>query len=241
MSDIFLGIEEFGGMVPNFRYVWISGRYGSGKTMFSVAFAAWLVAQGYAEGVCANFPTILAPETIPTPLVNRVIIIDEASKFLASGKNSIQYTAYLRKFKQIYILPSVFSPHPRLCNIAVERVFNAYVVGLPFWLFEWSALGGRKKFGGKFIMWRPLRMIGTYDTDFVPDTDGGILEAEHATEKWWIEQQNKRLGKKTNEPKIDNQEPNQIDDLIDAQIVAAQAVTNAAENIADSARRIRKR
>ncbi len=240
MSDIFIGIEEFGGMVPNFRYCWVSGRYGSGKTMFSVAFSAWLVAQGYADGVCANFPNALSPSDIPVPLTRRVIIIDEASKFLTSGKNSIQYTAYLRKFQQIYILPSVFAPHPRLCNIAVERVFNGYVVGAPFWLFEWSALGGRKKFGGKFVMWRPLRMIGTYDTEFVPDTDGGILAAEHQTEALWVEQQNKRLGRKSVE-KITSSEPDQMDDFTDAQITAARAVTNAAESIEDSARRIRRK
>ena len=153
--------------------------------MFSVGMSARLVSEGFADGVITNFPCILAPQMIPVPLVKKVVIIDEASRFIAGGKQSIQYTAFLRKYQQIYILPSVFPPHPRLCNITVERVFNGYVVGLPFWLFEWNALGGRKRYGGKFVMWRPLRLIGSYDPEFIPDDDNGIMEAELATEAFF--------------------------------------------------------
>jgi len=244
MKGLFLGSEEFTLMLANNRYVHVAGRYGSGKTMFAVGMSALLVSLGYADGVVCNFPCILAPEKVPVPLVKKVVIIDEASRFIAGGKQSIQYTAFLRKYKQIYILPSVFAPHPRLCNISVERVFNGYVMGLPFWLFDWRAMGGRKRYGGKFVMWRPLRLIGTYDTEFIPDDDNGIMDAELETEKFFSKKvKNNNADTITkNETSPSNADNSEIfAEMVDAIHTNTAATADAAENIKDSTNRLRRR
>ena len=175
-SLTFLGANEFLEILSAFRVCKISGRYGGGKTALAVMLASWLLASGKVNTIVSNVPTVFNSPVV-TPLYNAAIILDESWQYLESRQDVLSYAAFLRKFNHFLILPTVFPIHRRLDFLDVQRVFNAYSVGFPLWVYRWALSMGKVREVGYFSVWKPTAVFGLFDTEYVPGDDGGISDA----------------------------------------------------------------
>lgn len=174
----FAGADEFLGMLHAFRICWLSGRFGGGKTSLAVILAAKLLADGKVDTVVSNFSTSLSSD-VPSAggLYNSAIVLDESWIYLDDRSSVTTYAAFVRKFNHYLILPSVWPPHNRFTFLSVQRVWNAYVVGLPAWVYRWQLGMKSVKEKGYFAVFNPSAVFGMYDTEYVPVDDGGISDA----------------------------------------------------------------
>ncbi|PJF32187.1 MAG: hypothetical protein CUN51_00735 [Candidatus Thermofonsia Clade 1 bacterium] len=173
----FLLADAFLRMVANYRVVWLSGRFGGGKTSLAVWIAAWLVKNSYARRVVSNIPITGRVDPPPVPINDSVILLDESWMYVDSWNDVKAYAAFLRKANLYLLLPSVWAPHSRLRILECHRVFNGYVLSLPFWVYRWSLGMASISEKGYFALWMPHLVFGMYDTEYIPKDDGGIVDA----------------------------------------------------------------
>jgi hypothetical protein len=199
-DNFFFGAETFFALVTSVRHVWGAGFFGSGKTLLAVLLAAELVARGLVERVYSNIDikgkapieeyvsqggiyhsknlrrSFLEGERFP--IEDAAIVLDEAHLFLDTWKVAKDYMAALRKANLYMLMPSVWPPHLRLRSLEVRRTLNLYSFGVPGWWYQWSLTNGptiAEK--GTFLLWRPDRIFGVYNTADYPADDGGIIDA----------------------------------------------------------------
>lgn len=178
----FLNSETMWGNLTGFRTLWLSGRYGGGKTSLAIALGARLLKEGYADKIVANFPMIGRTYPVPVPLTNAVIILDEAWQYMKDGQAVEDYAAFLRKFNVYLIMPSVLDIHHSLRYLATWRVFNGEVIGLPMWFYRWKLFSRSMSDQGFWVAHRPHTIFGSYPTKgIVKGGDGGISKAIRAT------------------------------------------------------------
>lgn len=175
MRAQFIGASTFWGMLTNFRVLWLTGRYGAGKTSLAFLCAAKLLAEGYCEHVVSNIPCSFAsaPSALPRP---SAIVLDESWIYIEGRKDVYDYAGFVRKFNHYLLLPSVFPIHARLSYFSVQRVFNAYTMGIPAWWYRWNLRSKDVKENGYFGVLNPKSIFGHYPTDFVAGDDGGISD-----------------------------------------------------------------
>lgn len=173
--------SEFLLMLRNFRIVWLAGRFGGGKTAFATILAAYALSHGWVEDVIANYPCAIANPAPTPPVRNSLIILDESWQFARDSRAIQKYGAYLRKLGNFLILPSVFPVSSNLSLFRAERVFNAYVVGIPAWIWRWwlQQRGYTEK--GYFAVIRPHEVFPLYDSYSVDTSDGAIADLLSAT------------------------------------------------------------
>ena len=181
----------FWDMFLAYRVCWLMGRYGAGKTSLAVIMAAKLLAEKRVSKVISNIPlsfsTPIDTEII-TPIlaekkvmIDTGILLDEAWIYLEDRQSVMEYAGFVRKFNHFLLLPSVFPIHPRLSFFYVQRIFNGYTLGLPFWVYKWSISNRGVKENGTFAIQYPTAVFGHYPSDFVPGDDGNISVAVKAT------------------------------------------------------------
>lgn len=160
-------------MLLNFRVVWVTGRYGAGKTSLAFLCGAKLLAEGYAENVISNIPCSFGSgvDVLSRP---SAIILDESWIYIEGRQDVYDYAGFVRKFNHYLLLPSVFPVHARLSYFSVQRVFNAYTLGIPAWWYRWNLRSKDVKEQGYFGIFNPKAIFGHYPTDFVAGDDGGI-------------------------------------------------------------------
>ncbi|MEO5351048.1 MAG: hypothetical protein H7836_15605 [Magnetococcus sp. YQC-3] len=171
----FIGESTFWGMLQNFRVVWIRGRYGGGKTSLAFLIASKLIAEKTVDGLVSNIPATFSSsvEFLRRPCV---ILLDEAWMYVEGRGDVYDYAGFVRKFDHILLLPSVFSVHARLATFTVQRVFNAYSLGIPIWWYRWNLKDKDVKEHGYFGIQNPKAIFGHYPTKWVAGTDGGISD-----------------------------------------------------------------
>lgn len=170
-----------------FRVGLVTGRYGGGKTSLCVWWAHRLLSDGYASRVMSNIPLSLPGMRLACDYPRRpdhwepdsVVLYDEAWLELGQGSppSAVRsFLAYLRKDNCYLLLPSVLPMARQIVGLTVERVFNAYGVGLPFWFYFWELPRGQER--GTMIWWHPSRVWGWYDTDYKPTDRWFLYERE---------------------------------------------------------------
>jgi hypothetical protein len=184
----FVGGQLFWDMFLAYRVAWIMGRYGAGKTSLAVLMLGRLLAEGRVKYAISNIPidfsTTLTPGTpLFSDLQNAGLLLDEAWIYVDNRQSVLDYAAFIRKFNHFLLLPSVFPIHPRLSYFFVQRVFNAYTLGFPFWVYKWSINNKGIKENGTFAIQYPTAVFGHYPSDFVPADDGNISDAVTSTAK----------------------------------------------------------
>jgi len=182
MKAQFLGGQTFWETLKAFRVCWYRGRYGGGKTSLAVLCAARLLAEGTVENVVSNIPLSFSVPP-PEPFKDTAILLDESWIYLESRRDVVDYAGFVRKFNHYLLLPSVFPIHSRLSFFYVQRVFNAYSIGLPLWFFEWGIRDKVVKERGWFAILHPNSCFNHFPTNFVAGDDGGISDALVRTSK----------------------------------------------------------
>lgn len=176
----FFAANDFLEIFSAFRVVKIGGRFGGGKTALGVMLGAWLQSSGKVRKFVSNVPTVFN-SPLETPLYNAAIMLDESWQYLESRADVLAYAAFLRKFNHYLILPTIFPIHRRLDFFEVQRVFNAYAIGIPAWVYRWSLSMGKVHERGYFSVFNPHHVFGLFDTEYVPGDDAGIADALVAT------------------------------------------------------------
>lgn len=166
-----------------FRACWLRGRYGGGKTLLAVAMAARLLAEEKVNKVVSNIPLSFSVPPPENNLKDAAILLDESWIYINTRQDSLDYAAFVRKFNTYLLFPSVFPIHNRLSFFFVQRVFNAYSVGLPFWVYEYGIRDKVVKEKGLFALVNPTALFGHYPTLFVAGDDNGISKALKETSK----------------------------------------------------------
>lgn len=187
-----------------YRMVWISGRFGGGKTSLAVAIAQWLCAKSYARYIASNIKLLVGKEvgcvdaaelrriTCKGPVyTDTVILMDESWTIVGKGtgrKQVVDWLAYMRKGNNFLVMPSVLPLVSEVGVLRVERVFNGLGFGLPVWLYRWY-LGDHRRGGdrGWYAFLHPARVFGLYDTSAIPSEEFTIYDT-------WQEEEGDRLG-----------------------------------------------
>jgi len=172
-------MEAFVRMVQMYRYCWICGRYGGGKTTLALHLADKLIATKRYSTVIVNMPlnvgiepTITKDSRGLTEYRDSILILDEAGQFLdvaASPKKVREWFSYLRKRNQVVLMPSVMPIVRFATGFKCQRWFNGTAMGLPLWVYRWDLNLGAQKNNENFIWWNPARVFGVFDTQFEPD------------------------------------------------------------------------
>lgn len=180
-----------------YRMVWLSGRFGGGKTSLAIAIALWLTRRNYARYIASNIELAVGREVACVAAAelrrvscdgpvyrDTVILMDEAWITLGKGsgrKSVVDWLAYMRKGNNFLIMPSVLPLVPEVGVLRVERVFNGLAFGLPVWLYRWS-LGDHRKGGdrGWHLFSYPQRVFGLYDSTVIPSEDYKIYDTWEA-------------------------------------------------------------
>ena len=162
-----------------YRFVWISGRYGGGKTLLSVAFADALLRSGRVSRIFSNFPFKLSSPlpSSPDDIRDSCVIFDEAWLYFDSRSRNWSFVsavlAYLRKRNVYLLLPSVFPLDKRLRQVCAQRVaaFSRLLPGLP-WLYSFSVGWGVYSDRHFFLLF-PSRYFSLYDHLAIPSYEDG--------------------------------------------------------------------
>lgn len=186
-----------------YRMVWLSGRFGGGKTSLAVAVAVWLCQRNYARYIASNIKLALGREVarVSASELRRVscegpvyrdtvILMDEAWTVLGKGvgrKTVVDWLAYMRKGNNFLIMPSVLPLVNEVTVLRAERVFNGLQLGVPVWLYRWH-LGDYKRGGdrGWYVFHNPSSVFGLYDTLGIPSEEFTIYDT-------WKEEEDNRL------------------------------------------------
>lgn len=125
-------------IVGDYRLVWISGRYGGGKTLLAMEIAESFLKRGYR--LLTNIPCAWADDWDSVQLqddgrLRAVVIMDEAGLVLKYTEQLEAMCAYSRKMDCIYLFPS-FMPPVRFAQVVdLHSMFSLAHVLLPitFW------------------------------------------------------------------------------------------------------------
>ncbi len=168
--------SDFLPLLTAVRVLWLGGRFGGGKTALASILAAWLWYRGYVNDVVANYPLRFAnPNPVP-PIRDTAIVLDEAWQFARDSQAVFRYAGFMRKLGNFLLLPSVFPPHHRLAFFWCERIFNAYVIGIPAWVFRWHLSRMSHRESGLFVVINPHNVFELYDSLSVDVSDGEIAD-----------------------------------------------------------------
>jgi len=172
MKAGFFNHREFIWYVTNYKTLNIRGRYGSGKTLLSVALAYELWKQNYIKHILASFPMNGMKNQLDGIDGDFVMLLDEAGLILDSrefGRNaSKEWLKDLRKRKIILVLPSVIDVDKRFRQVVVQRIF---MFGNIFWIYRYQVGDGLGVEDGWFGLWKPSWYFGTYDTDYIVEDE----------------------------------------------------------------------
>lgn len=172
-----------------YRMLWLSGRFGGGKTSLAIMIAIALCSKGYARYIASNVPLFvgrevrrvdlkrlreLGPDGKPV-VQHTVIILDEAWQHLGERKGHAadDWLAYMRKANCYLLMPSVLPLAKVVQQLVCARFFNGLVFGIPLWLYWWRLGKGKGVDGdkGRFWWWHPQQVFGYYDHSGVPLED----------------------------------------------------------------------
>ena len=121
------------------RVLWLSGRYGGGKTLLAFALADWLIGNGYCKNCLSNIDHELPRLEAGERPWNTVIVFDESWILLDARDWDREvgrvFGAFLRKQNLYLLLPSVFPVDVRFRHFFVQRTVNFASLGIPAWVY----------------------------------------------------------------------------------------------------------
>lgn len=162
-----------------FRFVWLGGRTGGGKTALAFYLALKLLQDGLVDEIVSNIPSVGVFPSDRIEPVKKAIIIDEGGLYLKFSKDFEMVAAFLRKQQNYLILPSFIPPAREFSFFTIQRIANLRrILPLPFeaWLYRWNVEYRAQSSSGNFLWTNPQSVFGLYDTSAAPADDAGISE-----------------------------------------------------------------
>lgn len=165
--------------IMNERIVWLSGRVRSGKTSLAYRIAHDLVVSGKVRYIFSNVKSVWNDDPEHMVLrdgrfVDAVIILDEGGLFLKSSRQADRFMSFLGKLNVVVMIASRAKPSTKLTMLSIQRLFNAAIIGLPFWFYKMTLLDGSVKETDRFIWKNPSEVWGVFDSYGFP-SDANVL------------------------------------------------------------------
>ena len=102
------------------------------------------------------------------------VFIVTALLLIKGGPDADEYLAFTRKLNLVMMFPSANDMTRKITKLAVERIYNLQLIGLPLWVYEWSLRSKKSREKGRFAWWRPSEVWGVFNTEHMPYDDAGI-------------------------------------------------------------------
>lgn len=174
-------LDMFEEMVSRYRLLWLSGRYGGGKTSLAVYLAARFCQAGLTDKIVSNTPLQLQELGRLDPrdvhdVTDCCLVMDESWRYVGAGmdKQVREWMAYMRKRNQILLMPSVMDIARSLRVVRIERKFNFMAFGLPVWWYTWFVNSATAKEKSQWFWWHPARVFALYDHS-LPEMDDFVV------------------------------------------------------------------
>lgn len=166
---MFINAAELFWLATTYRVVNIKGRYGSGKTLLSVAMAYEIWKRDLVGKIYANFPMAGRELEYVEADMNFLMIIDETHIVLDArsfSKNASQkWLKDLRKRNSILIAPSIVAIDVRFRAVMIQR---SMMIGNLVWIYRWQIDDGMGVHGNWFALVNPKKYFGAYETVYSP-------------------------------------------------------------------------
>jgi hypothetical protein len=167
--------------VQNYRLLWISGKFGGGKTSlaFYMAGKTWL-SRGYR--LITNSRCVWADKFEDINFLDEfghlkaVVVLDEGGLEFKASKQVEEIAAYARKMDCIYIIPSFWPPVKAAQVVTCQPVFGFASIGFPLTVYKWKVELGGFKDGGTFYWYNPSEIWGVYSSQDPGDIAEDIVE-----------------------------------------------------------------
>lgn len=167
------------GNLRAFKFAWLCGRTGGGKTALAYMLALELLYGGWVDDIVSNIPGVGVFPSAGIVPVKKAIIIDEGGLYLKFSRDFEEVAAFLRKQENFIILPSFIPPAREFGFYTIQRTVNfRRILPIPFnaWLYKWSVDYKSQQSSGSFLWTNPEAVFGLYDTKAAPADDAGISE-----------------------------------------------------------------
>lgn len=232
-----------------YKFCWLSGRVGGGKTSFAFYLAGTLFNEGRVDNIVANIPSVISTFPQPgMPAENSAVIVDEGGLFMKFSRDFETVAAMLRKLNNYIILPSFIPPAREFRYLTVQREMNLRkLIPLPInaWVYKWRLNLGTISEEDWFVWVNPESVWGLYDSDATPADDAGITPWIDAYTKEKMVSYNERYKKKGKSTRnadgvrtgsANNAVVNSIRDAGEAMLAGASSIRRAADKIAKRSR-----
>lgn len=175
----------------SFRVVHLWGRFGGGKTALAHYLAYQLMLRFKFRYILSNIVSVWRDDPADVFLadgktVDAVLILDEAGVFMKSATETEQWLSALRKLNIVILCPSFQPPSRTARMLVLQRVFDARIIGLPFWWYKWTLDMGALNENGNFYWRNPQEIFGIFDTEGYPTEADELLGY---VQKWVAEAQ----------------------------------------------------
>lgn len=169
--------DTFYSIFRAYRFIWLKGRPGGGKTAMAFNLALKLLYDGEIDEIYSNIPSIARIPGLRDKPEKCCLIIDEGGLFLKKSADFEATCAMLRKLSNYVIVSSVIPPAREFAMLSIQRTFNlAKLYGINHWVYEWQLNYDYVREKGRLIWTNPIAVFGLYDTDAMPVDDAGIAE-----------------------------------------------------------------
>ncbi len=161
-----------------YRYAWLDGHVGAGKTSFVVALGEHM-ARNYGYRFCSNIPVVFNEDqdqihVLEDGMAHVFMMLDEAGMFIPSGQSAKQFMGFLAKLDIYIVLASALEPPPIMRAFSVEPLISFLKVGLPWIVYRWTLKKGHKNDTGTFIWLDADLPWGWYSRQYPAVDPGGL-------------------------------------------------------------------
>jgi hypothetical protein len=165
--------------VQSYRLVWISGRFGGGKTSLAFKLAEHFLKYGYR--LVTNSRCVWADDINNIQLdednhLKAVVVLDEGGLWFKSSKQIEMIASYAAKMDVIYLLPSFWPPTRSAQVLVIQPIFNLMAAGVPSIFYRWRVKIGSFDDKGWFLWNFPEEIYGIYSRQDPGDSGAEIVE-----------------------------------------------------------------
>lgn len=174
---MFIGAGAFLPLVNMYRLVWLSGRFGGGKTLMAFAIAQQYLERGYRLVTNARTVWADAPDSVRLDVhghLRAVVLLDEGGIYLKASVQVEQMCAYAAKMDVVYLIPSYWPPVRAAQVVTVQPVWSLLYVGIPVTFYKWQVRQGAMRDSGWFAFALPSKLYGVYSRND-PGADANVV------------------------------------------------------------------